>query len=282
MQFVKETYIIENTESAKRSMYHLDEISIMHEDVTKNLNANLKIPKDVIDSFKIHSELNSDIWKGEKLIPDVRKKLLKIAIDFFKTLKLPPNIKFKDVLLVGSLANYNWSKYSDVDIHLVIDFNELDSNHEQVKQSLDSQKNLWNLKHDITIFKYPVEIYVQDVKEKLESSAIYSVAHDKWILMPEQQKFKLDKTVIKNRIDKFFNKMKDIKYDYDTHKYSNVIQKVDDFKALIKKMRQSGLEKGGEFSTENLVFKILRRTAFMEILDTYKTKAYDKIVSIKK
>jgi hypothetical protein len=45
-------------------------------------------------------------------------------------------------------------------------------------------------------------------------------------------------------------------------------------------MRQSGLEKGGEYSIENIVFKVLRRTDFMELLDTYKNKSYDKMVSV--
>ena len=280
MRFAKETLIIEDIQTTQPK-HHLDEISLMYEDVIKNLNTTLKIPKDVLDSLKIHSELNPEIWKGQKIKPEIRKNLLRIAKDFFKSLELPSNVKLKDVLFVGSLANYNWSKFSDIDLHLVVDFAQLDPDKSQAKKRFDAQKNLWNLKHDISILKYPVEVYVQDVKEKLEASAIYSVAHDKWILMPEPKKFRLDKMVVKNRVKNLFDKLKDIKYDYDTHRFSRAVLKIDKLKDGIKKMRQSGLERGGEFSTENLIFKILRRTTFMEILDTYKTKAYDKMVSLK-
>jgi predicted nucleotidyltransferase len=279
MRFIKENIHIEDIKQPEP--YHVDEIELMHEETLKNLNKDIKIPKDVMNSFEIQSELNPDIWKGDKLIPSVRQKLMKIGKDFFKSLELPSNIKIKDILFVGSLANYNWSKFSDIDLHIVIDFKELGDDHEQIKKGFDAEKNLWNEKHDIDIHGYPVEIYVQDIKEKLEASAIYSVAFDKWKLMPERKNFKLDKLVIKNRVNKLFNKLKDIKYSYDTHKFNIVVKKSDELKKQIKKMRQSGLQKGGEFSTENLVFKVLRRTKFMEILDNLKIKAYDKIASLK-
>jgi hypothetical protein len=281
MRFIKKNTILEDIQQMERPIHQLDEISAMHERVIENLNKELKIPKDILDSFKLKSELNKEFWKGDKLLPNIKSKLITITKDFFKSLELPPNIKIKDILFVGSLANYNWSKYSDVDIHLVLDFKEIDSDTEQAKQRLDAQKNLWNLKHDITIDEYPVELYVQDQKEKLESSAIYSILNDKWVLMPEREKFKLDKSVIKNKVNKFFEKIKEIKYNYDTRKYKKVIRDAEKLKKQIKTLRQSGLEQGGEFSTENLVFKVLRRTDFMEILDNYNTKAYDKSVTIK-
>ena len=45
-------------------------------------------------------------------------------------------------------------------------------------------------------------------------------------------------------------------------------------------MRASGLEKGGEYSVENLAFKVLRRTDFIGELNDLKTKSYDTMMSL--
>lgn len=278
MRFIKKA-IVENI-TIQRPIFHIDEVDKLKDTTMKDLNTQLNVPKDILDGFKLKNSLNTDIWKDDKLIPEIKTKLLKIAKDFFKSLELPQNVKLKDVLFVGSLANYNWSMYSDIDLHLVVDFKEVGEDPEQVKKSFDAQKNLWNLKHDITVHEYPVEVYVQQPKEKLNSSAIYSIPHDEWVLKPEKNNFKLDKSVIKSRTEKMFDKLKQIQKHYDNENYKQTIKKADALKKEIKKMRKAGLEQGGEFSTENLIFKVLRRTDFMEILDIYKNKAYDKSMSV--
>jgi hypothetical protein len=281
MKFINQHIISENTTNViTRPIFTLEEITQMYEDVTKNINKNLSIPKDVLSSFMIKDELNPDLWINEKLNPKVKKEIIKIAKDFFKTLELPEDIKMKDILFVGSLANYNWSKYSDVDIHIVVDFSEFKEDEEFIKKFFDTQKTLWNDKHDITIFGFDVELYVQELKEKLESSAIYSVPNDKWVVKPEKTNFKIDKKIIKRKVKKIFKQITNIRDDYENQEYQKVIDKIDTIKKYLKQMRKSGLEKGGEFSTENIVFKILRRTDFIELLNNYKNKAYDQLVSV--
>jgi hypothetical protein len=281
MKFINKHIIIENNTSViSRPIFALEDITQMYEEVSKNLEKELKIPKDVLDSFKIKDSLNPDIWDDKTLNPKVKKEIIRIAKDFFKELELSEDIKMKDILFVGSLANYNWSKFSDVDIHIVVDFSQFKEKEEFIKKFFDTQKTLWNDKHDITIFGYDVEIYVQELKEQLESSAIYSVPNDKWIVKPEKTNFKIDKKVIKRKVEKIFKKIENIKNDYENQKYQSVIDKIDSIKKYLKQMRKSGLEKGGEYSTENIIFKVLRRTDFIELLNNYKNKAYDQLLSI--
>ena len=104
--------------------------------------------------------------------------------------------------------------------------------------------------------------------------------HDKWIRKPKREEFKLNKKTIKNKADKFITELKDIKKAYNKKEYQEVVDMATSLKAKIKMMRKSGLERGGELSDENIVFKVLRRTPFMEILDSYKAKAYDKLMSV--
>jgi predicted nucleotidyltransferase len=274
--------IIENQTAPviTRPFAHLDEIAAMQETVMGSLKDELKVPRNVLNSFNIKDSLNPDFWTDYKLNPQVQTRLLKLANSFFKELELPPNIKMKDILFVGSLANFNWSKFSDIDLHIVVDFDEFEEGRDFIKKHFDAEKKLWNDKHEIKMFGYPVEIYIQDTKEKLSAAAVYSILTNKWKLKPEKESFKIDKALIKRKVQKIFDKIKNIKDNYDDFNFDGVIDKVTRLKATIKQMRQSGLEKGGEFSTENLVFKVLRRTEFMDIIDSFKNKAYDAKMSL--
>jgi len=282
MQFPNPNILVENIAAPviTRSFAHLDEIAEMHEAAMSGMKDDLKVPKHVLDSFNIKDHLNPEFWDGYKINPQVQTRLLKLANAFFKELELPPNIKMKDILFVGSLANFNWSKFSDIDLHIVLDFDEFEEGRDFIKKHFDAEKNLWNDKHEIKMFGYPVEIYIQDTKEKLSAAAVYSILTNKWKLKPEKESFKIDKTLIKRKVQKIFDKLDNIKDNYENFDYQGVIDKVTALKATIKHMRQSGLEKGGEFATENLAFKVLRRTQFMEILDSYKNKAYDAQMSL--
>lgn len=276
MQFFLKATLLENHQPSKAPV---DEIVTLYEDTMKSMESELKISPDVLNSFKLKDTLNPDVWTDDKLNPDVRKNLIKIANDFVKTLELP-EIKLKDILFVGSLANYNWSKFSDIDLHLVVDFSKFKEDQDFIKSFFDAHKNLYNLKHDIEIAGHPIEVYFQDTKEKLAASAIYSVRNNKWVLKPEKTKFKLDKPLVKRKVEQFFEDLRKVKKNYDNGLWQKVFDESDSIKEAIKKMRKAGLEKGGEFSTENIVFKILRRTNAMELLDNYKYKAYDQLMTI--
>jgi predicted nucleotidyltransferase len=272
--------LLEADDVIKRPIFHFTELTGMYETAMKGLDTELNIPKNVFKSFQIKDELCPKMWANEQLKPEIRKQLFKIAVDFFTKLELPDEIKLKDVLLVGSLANYNWSEYSDIDIHLVVDFSQFKEDEEFIKKFFDAQKNLYNIKHDIKIAGHDVEVYVQDKNEKIHAGGIYSIPKDSWKRMPTKNRFTVDRKNVKLKVDKFFDKIKSIEHAYKKENYKDVITKIDALKDSIKKMRQSGLEKGGEYSIENIVFKVLRRTDFMELLDTYKNKAYDKMVSV--
>jgi predicted GNAT family acetyltransferase len=278
--FLNENTKIENYSilSTKQSIDEIDDIT---NSISDNISKEIKIPSDVLNSFAIKSELNTKIWENDKLNQSVRTKLVKIANDFFKELNLPSEVKMKDIIFTGSLANFNWSKYSDIDLHIVLDFSQIEAEDQFKEDFFYAQKALWNQAHDITVYEYPVELYAQDIKAKLVASAVYSLKNDKWILKPSKEEFKVNKKVIKQKADRFIDKLKAIRKDYQDNELQSVIDKVKNLKDKIKNYRTSGLEDGGEYAIENLVFKTLRRTPFMDILDSYKAKAYDKLMSVK-
>lgn len=278
--FLKKNIIIENYNITPASERY-DELEEAVNALDSTINKDLRIPKEVLDSFKLKPSLNPEFWDREELKKDISEKLMSIAQEFFDGLKSPENLIIKDVIFTGSLANYNWSKFSDVDLHIIVDFESVETTEEFIKQLFDSYKNLWNKNHDITIKGYDVELYLQDIRETLSANAVYSVKRNKWLLKPEKKRFKLNRNIIKKKALTFFDKLKDIKKIYAEQDYQKALDKSQELKDKIKKYRKSGLESGGEFSLENLVFKVLRRTPFMEVLNDINSKSYDQIMSLK-
>ena len=269
--------ILENNPSTPQM---LDEIDSLELTIDDNLNKEVKIPNDVLNSFKIKNSLNKEIWPNDKLSKEIRLKLIQIAEDFIKDLELPKDVKIKDIIFTGSLANYNWSKYSDIDLHVVIDFDQFEGDEKMIEDFFYAQKSIWNQEHDITIAGYPVEMYVQNINDKLVATSVYSVLHNKWIKKPSREEFNIDKNIIKDKALSIIHNLKDIRQDYKDKRYQEVVDKVTKLKTKIKNMRNAGLERGGELSLENIVFKVLRRTDFMDILDSFKSKSYDNLMSI--
>jgi hypothetical protein len=278
--FFKKNIIIENYNLTPASE-KLDELEEAANALGDTITKDLKIPKEVLDSFQLKPSLNPEFWDKEELRKDISDQLMLIAQEFFDGLKSPENLVIKDVIFTGSLANYNWSKYSDVDLHVIVDFETVDTDEEFIKQLFDSYKNLWNNNHNITIKGYDVELYLQDIRETLSANAVYSVKRNKWLLKPEKEKFKLNRNIIKKKALTFIDKLKDVKKVYAEEEYQKALDKSQELKDKIKKYRKSGLESGGEFSLENLVFKVLRRTPFMEVLNDINSKSYDQIMSLK-
>lgn len=243
----------------------------------KTLDLPLIAEDDILDSFKLQSELNPDIFEGEKheLKSDVRKKLLSIANNFLDFL----GVEFfvHDVILTGSLANYNWSKYSDADLHILIDFTEAGHDVLLLKEFFDSKRVIWNSQHDVLVKGYPVEIYVQDIDEKHDSSGIYSVLKNKWLIAPEKHTVQIDKDKIKEKVKQW---MDAIDYVEEHKDEPDILEKIEKIKDRLKKFRKAGLDAGGEYSYENLTFKYLRRNDYIKKLMDLKTELTDKMLSL--
>jgi len=238
------------------------------------------VPKDVLDSFDIQDTLVPEVWDNNKLKPEVREKLLQIAQDFFDSLELPKGTKLKDIKLTGSLANYNWSKFSDFDLHLVLDFSEIDDDEEFVRNYFMAKKGIWNDAHDITIYNFPVEVYVENEGESHTASGLYSILNDEWIVVPKKKEVMIDKDDISTKAEDYITQLEQVQQLYNDGEYEEVINKVDKIKERLRDMRSSGLEKGGEYSVENLAFKVLRRSDIIGQLNDLKSNSYDTMMSL--
>jgi hypothetical protein len=213
-------------------------------------------------------ELEHSIWDKERLISQVRKALLLVAEEFYSTLDIDAGLE--DVRFTGSLANFNYTPKSDIDLHLVIDFSKVDENSQLVKNYFDAKRVLWNKKHAITVKGYEVEVYVENVGEKHISTGIYSISNDEWIVKPTQVKEDVDLETANKKAEMI---KKEIQSAVSSEDNLEHLQKI---KEKIKKMRQCGLEKGGIFSAENIAFKTLRNDGDIDRLSSAITKEYDR------
>jgi hypothetical protein len=238
------------------------------------------VDKKIIKSFETKDSLSDNIFdvSDKKFVmrDDIRKSLLKVSDDFIETLGV--EFFIHDVVLTGSLANYNWSNFSDVDLHILIDYKETDYNLDLLKEFFDAKKNVWNEKHNIVIKGFDVEIYVQDVDEEHISSGVYSILNNEWIVEPEKTKPTIDDRLILQKGEEYGHKID--KIIKKASKGTDVIKDIEELRKKLKSFRQSGLDKGGEYSYENLTFKLLRRNGYIEKLLKLKTQVTDKKLSI--
>ena len=240
------------------------------------------IQKEKIDfsSFGVRSTLNPKIFDVDQhMHQEIRRRLLMIADDFFETLKVEW-VDIQDIILTGSLANYNWSKFSDVDLHILLDFEDVDDNIELVDEYFKSKKDLWNENHNITIKGYDVELYVQQTKQTHASSGIYSVLWDGWVLKPDTTKKEIDTKKVEQKVNSIVDAIEEIYFMYKSGEYDKTIRMVKNLKEKIKKMRQAGLDREGEYSFENIAFKVLRRTTYLDKMWEIESKAYDKSLTL--
>jgi predicted nucleotidyltransferase len=219
------------------------------------------------------AKMNSIFWDDYKLDPEIREGLLKIAGEFVEYLKV--KVKPVDIIFTGSMANFNWSDSSDVDLHVIFDFSKINEDIEMVREYMMTKKKEWNDTFEITVKKYPVELYAQDKNEAHYSNGIFSVLENEWIVKPDiTNKQDINDKEVQNKAAIF-------KADIDSAIKSDDLDSLSKIIKKLKLYRTSGLEEGGEYSIENLVFKSLRRDGTIEKMINAKIDLVNKKLSIK-
>jgi hypothetical protein len=223
------------------------------------------------DAVKFHDELNPALWNDDQLDPEVREQLIVIAKDFLQELGVS-QLDVDDITISGSNAAFSYTPHSDLDLHILVDFSNL-SNDEVYQELFTAKKTLYNDSHDITVHGVPVELYVQDVKKPVRSLGEYSVLNNEWIHFPKKSKANLDHKETKAKFEKLAKLI-------ELTLKSKDLDKVNDAISLVKRYRQAGLDKGGEFSPENLSYKALRTQGGITALYSLRDKLHSKSLSI--
>lgn len=250
----------------------------------------MAINKKIISSLFLQDKLNPMVWdlkdksldpknaENYDVKPEIKKRLLKVAeifIDYIDT-----DLYIHDIIFVGSLVGYNWSEFSDFDIHVVVDLDETGGDRELYEELFRLKKSIFNAAHDISIKGFETELYVQDLNEKNESQGVYSLMDDEWKKVPKLEEFKIDEKILKSKIEQWINIIDGVLENAEDESIEGAVKLVKKYREKLRKYRTCGLKKEGEYSYENLVFKYLRRNGYIEKLENFKNKFVDKKLSL--
>ena len=237
---------------------------------------------DIKKILTINDTLEPQVWQNDKLKNEIKQNLVAIAVNFFDEMGFGENFEgqLEDITFTGSLANFNWTKHSDIDLHLIVDFSKIDENYDLVREYFSAKTSNWNRMHEIKIFGYEVEIYVQDSGEEHVSSGVYSIMEDKWLVEPVKKEPEIDASMVVRKVNSFSDMIERVEDLYDDKNYQDAHTFSIKLAKKIKKFRQSGLEDRGEYSFENLAFKYLRNNGIIKNLFDVRNKSYDKMMSL--
>lgn len=246
----------------------------------------MKTFNNIISSFNVKDELNPVIWENPDnpsnavMKEEIRLQLIEIANKFIEFLGY--DIFVQDITMTGSLSNYNWSEFSDIDLHIMYDFNESGTEKELYQDLFKLKKTLFNSTHDITVKGYEVELYVQDTNEPHISTGVYSVLFNEWLVEPSKEEVTIDEKIIKDKVNQWQDIIDIVIEDIESgdEDLENGLEKITKVKDKLKKYRGCGLEREGEYSYENLVFKFLRRNGYIQKLFDFQNNLVDNRLSL--
>ena len=235
----------------------------------------LELGESLNEDIEKHNELNPKLFINNKLQPEVKEKILEIADKFIENLK-EDNIELdvKDIVLLGSNASYNYTKDSDLDIHIISDTSDLDCSKTHLPIIYNAYKKLFNDKHDILINGIEVEVYVENNEQTAKSNGVYSVKTDEWIKEPSQQEIpELDREEFDSQFNEWENKYMEIVNN-------PTLEKIESYIDEIYMVRQKSIQENGEYSIGNLIFKELRNLGYLQNLKDLKVELEDKELSL--
>lgn len=215
-------------------------------------------------TLKYHDKLNAKLWKKDQLDPKVVDLLLDKAYDFAKFSNVDKS-RIKDIVITGGNVNYNYTKFSDIDVHLMCDTSGLDSDELFEKKKEYSKKIA-----DTKVAGYPLEFFAASNEEHYpKGQGVYSLLHNKWLIVPKHLDH-VDTLSDPKTQDKIEHAIKYIKWLLK----DGTLEEIEEYREKLHTGRAAGLHDAGEFSIENVMYKDLRNRGLLD-----KLKDRSKILS---
>jgi len=234
-----------------------------------DFNTGLLKPKD---------SLYPKFWSKNNLNSIVARKLMAIADDIIDSLDMRDYVE--DVIITGSIASYNWHELSDIDLHIMLDFDKVSDDFDLVKRMLDQTRINWNKKHNILISGKEVELYFQHYAEPHEANGMWSLDLQKWLTLPVKIDPEIDIKTTEKKAEAIAQQIEHLFDLFSEEKFKEAYEYADKVKVKIARMRSLGLSDEGIYSPENLAFKMLRNAGYLEKLSALKIEAYDRMMSV--
>ena len=142
---------------------------------------NFDLQENLQEDIEKHDKLNPKLWEGTELKQEVKEKINFIVNEFIKNLQEDNiNIQVDDIILIGSNCAYNYTKDSDLDIHIIANSDALkDCDQNIVSKLYGAYRTIFNKKFDIDFYGIPVEIFVETNETPRICNGVYSVMQEK-------------------------------------------------------------------------------------------------------
>ena len=216
------------------------------------------------EDFQVHETLNPKLWDDSNTLqPEVRQKIIDIVSTFESYVKVPMDIV--DIQLVGSNASYNYTEHSDLDVHIIANFELVTQDIEILQALYDAKKTAFNKNFDIKIKGIDVELYVQDIKSGISSNGIYSVCDNTWVKEPKPIK-SITKYNVEKEVNKWIEKINEVLENNNYEEISNTIN-------ILYLIRHNSIAVDGEYGKGNTIFKQLRSEGYLKQLKDALDKA---------
>jgi hypothetical protein len=252
-------------------------------EVTELIEAPEVVPQEALtEAIEKHNTLNSKLFTKDEVLKDkVRDKMLEIVDAFIADLKEQDiKIKVDDILFIRSNASYNYTKDSDIDLHILANAKSANYSTEVATALYGAYRTIFNKNLDITIYDIPLEIFVETEDSTRVSNGVYSVKKNKWVKKPEEQKIPdYDKEALEKLVDKWETKYKQLIEEIKADKLKDEKKVVKLLEDIYEKLRKKGISKG-EYSIENLAFKELRNKGYLDKLKDFKNELISKRLSL--
>ena len=220
--------------------------------------------------IELHSELNPQLWENGQLRPEIAQHLLKIAEDFIEFVDVP--LEVEDIIVAGANANYTYTEYSDLDLHVVVDYAKVSCDREAA-ELFDSKRLLYKQRYKIKVLDIPVEPGIEDSRNPTVSAA-YSILNKEWIRPPVKELPFYDEAEVKEVTEQWKDIIRLAMRTGNLGICRTVLK-------MLRKFRKIGLaSKQGEFSIPNLVYKSLRNGKTIEGMQTLVDKLHDQTLSV--
>ena len=237
------------------------------------IKKNAGISEGLEETIEKHDKLNPKLFGADnKLLPQVVDKINEIVEEFKDELaEEQVELVVKDIVLIGSNVSFNYTKDSDLDVHIVTN---MDGKNADYVKIYDAYRKLWNRRMSINFYGIPVELYVESSDLKTVSNGIYSVLNNDWIKFPTEQ---VIPEVDQNAVDHYFKPFEDW---YNNIKANPTIEEIDKFINDVYVARKTALEGEGEYALGNLVFKEVRNYGYLDDLKELRNEVRAKELSL--
>ena len=141
------------------------------------IKKNAGISEELQETIEKHNKLNPKLFGTDnKLLPQVVDKINEIVEEFKDELaEEQVELVVKDIVLIGSNVSFNYTKDSDLDVHIVTNMEGKSADYGKI---YDAYRKLWNRRMSINFYGIPVELYVESSDLKTVSNGIYSVLNN--------------------------------------------------------------------------------------------------------